>query len=64
VRPSLYEVDIGHVRAEPVRHEVRHRSMLWYVDLDELPSHGPLARFLACDHEGDPERSIRDNIDD
>ena len=38
--PALYEVDIAHVRAEPVRHDVRHRSYLWFVDLDDLPAHG------------------------
>ena len=42
---ALYAVDIAHVRAEPVRHDVRHSSYLWFVDLDDLPSYGPLARF-------------------
>jgi cyclopropane fatty-acyl-phospholipid synthase-like methyltransferase/DUF1365 family protein len=63
VKASLYEVDIAHVRAEPVRHDVRHRSYLWFVDLDELPSHGPLARFEARDHVGDPNQSLRANLD-
>ena len=65
--PALYEVDIAHVRADPVRHEVRHRSHLWFVDLDDLPRLPPgldwLARFEARDHLGDPARSLRENLD-
>jgi cyclopropane fatty-acyl-phospholipid synthase-like methyltransferase/DUF1365 family protein len=60
---ALYDVDIVHVRAEPVRHELRHRSYLWYVDLDDLPRYGPLARFEVRDHVGDPDRSLRANVD-
>jgi cyclopropane fatty-acyl-phospholipid synthase-like methyltransferase/DUF1365 family protein len=60
---ALYAVDIAHVRAEPVRHDVRHRSYLWFVDLDDLPRHGPLARFESRDHVGDPSRSLRENVD-
>jgi cyclopropane fatty-acyl-phospholipid synthase-like methyltransferase/DUF1365 family protein len=61
--PRLYAVDIRHVRAEPVRHDVRHRSYLWFVDLDELPDRGVLARFEARDHEGDERRSLRENVE-
>ena len=43
----------------PVRHDVRTRSVLWFVDLDDLPSYGSLARFDAADHLGDPQRSLR-----
>jgi cyclopropane fatty-acyl-phospholipid synthase-like methyltransferase/DUF1365 family protein len=64
----LYEVDIAHVRAAPVRHEVRHRGYQWFVDLDDLPRlPGPLrwlARFESRDHLGDPKRSLRANIVD
>jgi cyclopropane fatty-acyl-phospholipid synthase-like methyltransferase/DUF1365 family protein len=64
---GIYEIDISHVRAAPVRHEVRHRSYQWLVDLDELPllsrALRPLARFEARDHLGDPTRSIRQNVD-
>jgi len=67
VRAALYAVDIAHVRAEPVRHEVRHRSYQWFVDLDELPrlprGLRSLARFEARDHLGNPERSIRANVE-
>ena len=55
------------MRADPVRHEVRHRSYQWFVDLDELPRlpHGlrRLARFESRDHLGDPARSLRANVD-
>ncbi len=61
--PAIYAVDIAHVRAEPVRHDVRHSSYLWFVDLDDLPSYGPLARFRARDHLGDPDRTLRENVD-
>jgi cyclopropane fatty-acyl-phospholipid synthase-like methyltransferase/DUF1365 family protein len=67
VSGTLYEVDIAHVRAEPVRHEVRHRSYLWFVDLDDLPRLPRglrwLARFDPADHVGDPTLSLRENID-
>ncbi|SHF46614.1 Cyclopropane fatty-acyl-phospholipid synthase [Jatrophihabitans endophyticus] len=64
MKPALYDVSIAHVRAEPVRHEVRHSSYLWFVDVDELPRHGSLARFEARDHAGDPARSIRANVEE
>jgi cyclopropane fatty-acyl-phospholipid synthase-like methyltransferase/DUF1365 family protein len=64
VSAALYEVEIRHVRAEPVRHEVRHRGYLWFVDLDALPEYGLLARFAARDHVGDPNRTLRANVVD
>lgn len=63
VTAALYDVEIQHVRATPVRHDVRHRSYLWFVDLDDLPDHGVLARFEARDHVGDDSRTIRANVD-
>jgi len=33
----LYDVEVTHVRAEPVRHEVRHHGYQWFVDIDDLP---------------------------
>ena len=63
----LYEVDIRHVRAAPVRHDVRHRSHIWFVDLDRMPRQPRglrwLARFESGDHFGDPGRSLRHNVD-
>ncbi len=65
---ALYDVEIAHVRAEPVRHEVRHHSYQWFVDLDDLPrlprALRSLARFDARDHFGDPQRTIRANVED
>jgi cyclopropane fatty-acyl-phospholipid synthase-like methyltransferase/DUF1365 family protein len=67
VSGHLYEVEIAHVRSEPVRHDVRHRSYQWFVDLDDLPrlplGLRSLARFDARDHFGDPRQSIRANVD-
>jgi cyclopropane fatty-acyl-phospholipid synthase-like methyltransferase/DUF1365 family protein len=64
----LYEVEISHVRTDPVRHDVRHRSVQWFVDLDELPvlPRGLrwLARFESRDHVGDPAKSLRANLED
>ncbi len=67
VAARLYEVDISHVRADPVRHDVRHRSYQWFVDIDNLPRLPRglrwLARFESRDHLGDPGRSLRANVD-
>ncbi len=55
------------MRASPVRHDVRHSSVQWFVDLDELPrlprGLGWLARFESRDHLGDPGLSLRENVD-
>ncbi len=68
MKARLYEIDIAHVRTDPVRHDVRHRSVQWFVDLDDLPRLPPglrwLARFEARDHLGDPARTLRQNLDD
>jgi DUF1365 family protein len=60
--PALYECTIRHVRAAPLANAFSYRSNLWLVDLDELPRPTPLASFLARDHLGDPQRSIRQNV--
>jgi uncharacterized protein len=62
VSSALYDVSVLHVRTDPVRHEVRRRGYLWFVDLDELPDHGPLARFRVQDHVGGTE-SLRRGVD-
>ena len=64
---TRYAVEIVHVRATPVRHELRHRSNLWFVDIDDLPR-APrglrwLGRFESRDHAGDPAASLRANVD-
>ena len=57
--PLVYRTTIAHSRTEPVHHAFRYRSTSWLVDLDALPRKG----FEARDHIGDPDRSIRANID-
>jgi uncharacterized protein len=68
VSASLYECELGHVRATPVRHQFSYRTYMWLVDLDEMPALPrwlrPLARFDARDHLGAPGRSIRSNVDE
>jgi uncharacterized protein len=68
VTAALYESRISHVRTAPVRNSFTYRSYQWLVDLDHLPQPGPvlraLAGFSARDHLGDPDRSIRANLDD
>jgi uncharacterized protein len=62
----LYECRISHARTVPLRNVFTYGSYLWLVDLDRLPRTlipGPLARFSARDHLGDPEKSIRENLD-
>jgi len=59
----LYDAEVRHRRRESVDYGFVHRTYLWLVDLDHLPSHGPLARFEARDHLGDPDRTIRENVD-
>ncbi len=53
---AIYDVEIAHTRAAPIRHDVRHRSYQWLVDLDQLPRLPRalrwLARFDARDHDG------------
>ena len=65
---ALYECRITHVRTAPVRNEFTYRSYQWLVDLDQLPRPGPvlgvLAGFSARDHLGDPDRTIRANVDE
>jgi cyclopropane fatty-acyl-phospholipid synthase-like methyltransferase/DUF1365 family protein len=67
VAARLYEVDVRHVRGEPVRHDVRRRGYQWFVDLDELPALPRglkwLARFESRDHLGDSRCSLRQNVD-
>lgn len=54
VVPSLYRVEIGHARTEPIVNTFRYRSYMWLWDLDRpprLPSLlRPLARFDPADH--------------
>jgi DUF1365 family protein len=62
VSPALYETTVRHVRQSPLKHAFSYRSYWWCVDLDDLPSFGPLARFRAEDHVGETD-SLRRNVD-
>lgn len=65
--PALYDAVVVHSRRERIRRTFTHRLYLWLVDLDALPRLprwlAPFARFDARDHLGDPDRSIRANLD-
>ncbi|GAA5069645.1 DUF1365 domain-containing protein [Nocardia callitridis] len=58
---------IHHTRLDPTRYAFQTRSYSWLVDLDELPSLPrvlrPFAGFRSRDHQGDPQRTLRANID-
>jgi predicted NAD/FAD-binding protein/DUF1365 family protein len=65
--PRRYAGTISHTRRTPIRRRFTHSTQLWLVDLDELPDHGRrgwlLGRFEARDHLGDPDRTIRANVE-
>ena len=63
VATGVYETTIRHTRRTPFTRSFTHRSHTWVVDLDELPDHGVLGRFEARDHLGDPDGTIRGNVD-
>jgi DUF1365 family protein len=62
----IYSTSIVHARTTPIQHRFRHRSHTWLVDLDGLPRLGPLSRlasFESRDHLGNPDRTLRENLD-
>jgi predicted NAD/FAD-binding protein/DUF1365 family protein len=61
--PRVYRSTITHTRREPLKNRFTQHTHLWVVDLDFLPDHGPLARFDARDHLGDPSLSIKANVE-
>lgn len=65
--PGIYRTTIRHRRRVPMERTFRHRSYLWLVDVDDLPDHGRRhvfrGRVEARDHLGDPERTIRANVE-
>ncbi len=67
MRPRLYDTRVAHGRTERVQHGFTYRHATWLVDLDDVPTLprplGWLARFDARDHLGDPDSSIRANVD-
>ncbi len=65
--PALYATTIEHERRAPVHHAFHYRHTMWLVDLDAVPAVprvlGPLATFEARDHFGDPDATLRSNVD-
>lgn len=64
--PRIYPTTVRHIRREPVHHDFTNRSYHWLVDLDALPElgrFGRLASFEARDHLGDPDKTVRENVD-
>ncbi len=63
VEATTYDTTIRHTRRTPFKRTFTHRSRTWLVDLDHLPDHGVLGRFEARDHLGDPDRSLKENVE-
>ena len=61
--PGRFATTIRHTRRTPFKRTFEHSSTFWLVDLDDLPDHGVLARFEARDHLGDPDRTLRANVE-
>ncbi|MFI7345655.1 DUF1365 domain-containing protein [Streptomyces sp. NPDC049936] len=66
-RPGLYPCETVHVRTDPTRYTLRHRTYMWLVDLDRLPELPrplrPLAGFRARDHFTGDAPSLRAGLD-
>ncbi|MEO5653276.1 MAG: DUF1365 family protein [Marmoricola sp.] len=61
--PTTYATTVRHTRRRPFRREFENQTRTWLVDLDHLPDHGVLGRFEARDHLGDPDRSLKANVE-
>jgi len=65
--PALVDGVVTHDRRTPLRHRFRYRVYQWLVDVDEPPRLPawlrPFASFRAADHLGDPDATIRANIE-
>ncbi|WP_233644789.1 DUF1365 domain-containing protein [Streptomyces sp. BSE6.1] len=66
-RPGLYPCEIGHIRLDPIRYTLRHRTYMWHVDLDHLPELPlllrPLAGFRPRDHFTGDAPSLRAGLE-
>jgi uncharacterized protein len=64
---AIYRTAISHVRRTPLKNAFTYRSYSWFVDVDQLPRLPfllrPLAVFRAGDHLGDPDATIRSNVE-
>ena len=63
VEPTSYATTIRHTRRKPFKRTFTNRSRTWLVDLDHLPDHGILGRFEARDHLGDPDSTLKANVE-
>jgi DUF1365 family protein len=67
VKPRLYRTRVAHGRTERVQHGFAYRHATWLVDLDDVPvlprPLGGVARFDPRDHLGDPNATLRANVD-
>ena len=65
--PALVVGQVTHTRRAPLKHRFRYRMYQWLVDVDDLPRLPrwlrPFSSFRAADHIGDPERTLRENIE-
>lgn len=65
--PSIYRSRVAHVRTERLRNAFTYRVYHWLIDVDAPPRLPrvlrPLARFEARDHLGDPQGTLRGNLD-
>lgn len=67
VLPAVVEGTVRHDRLAPFAHGFRYRVYQWLVDVDRLPDPPrwlrPFVGFRSADHLGDPDRSIRANLE-
>lgn len=65
--PALVAGHVTHHRLGPIRHAFRHSVYQWLIDLDAVPQQPwylmPFASFSAADHLGDPNHSIKTNVE-
>ncbi|MET0954253.1 MAG: DUF1365 domain-containing protein [Aeromicrobium sp.] len=65
--PALVEGTVAHTRRTPLRHRFSNRIYQWLGDVDDLPRMPrllrPFSTFKASDHIGDPDDTIRANIE-
>jgi uncharacterized protein len=67
VPAAIYRTSISHVRRTPLHNAFTYRSYSWYVDVDRLPQLPrplrPLVGFRVEDHLGDPDGTLRGNVE-
>ena len=65
--PALVTGYVRHTRRERLKRKFQHKTYQWLVDLDSIPRQPwylrPFTSFSAHDHLGDPELSIKENIE-